>query len=244
MRVTFAGTGDAFGSGGRFNTCFMIEAGGERALIDCGASSLIALKSLDIDLNSIRSIFISHLHGDHFGGLPFFILDGQFAAGRGQPLAITGPPGITKRLDLAMEVLFPRSSTTERIFDVEVIELAARKPRQVNGFEIECFKVEHFSGAAPYAQRLSAGGRTLVYSGDTQWCDGLVAAADGADLLICECSQYDRPVRFHLDYRTIVANRDKLNVRRLILTHMSPAVLDRLDDLEIETAEDGMVIEI
>ncbi len=244
MRVTFAGTGDAFGSGGRFNTCFMVEADDARALIDCGASSLIALKGLGIDPNSIRTIFISHLHGDHFGGLPFFILDGQFGAVRSAPLTVTGPPGLERRLGEAMEVLFPRSSSAKRPFEVEIIELPARRPRGVNGFEIECFEVEHFSGAPSYAQRLRGGGRTFVYSGDTQMCEGLVAAAQGAHLLVCECYQYDKPVRFHLDYRTIAANRGALGAERIILTHMSPAMLDRLDALEIETAHDGLVIEL
>jgi len=74
MQVQFIGSGDAFGSGGRFNTCFHVTGKKMNFLIDCGASSLIALKANNIDLNSIDTILFSHFHADHFGGIPFFML--------------------------------------------------------------------------------------------------------------------------------------------------------------------------
>src|SRR5262249_33892577 len=87
--VRFIGSGDAFGSGGRFQTCILLEGNTESALIDCGASSLVALKASGINPSTMGSILITHLHGDHFGGIPFFILDAQFAK-RTQPLIIAG----------------------------------------------------------------------------------------------------------------------------------------------------------
>ena len=104
MKVRFLGTGDAFGSGGRFNTCFHVAHLGGAFLIDCGVSSMIAMRKFGVDPNGIQVIFITHLHGDHFGGLPFFILDGQLVSRRTQPLTIAGPPGLGDRLSAAMEV--------------------------------------------------------------------------------------------------------------------------------------------
>ena len=93
MQLRFVGCGDALGSGGRFNTCFHVT--GERAnfLIDCGASSLVALKSYGIAREAIDVILITHFHGDHFAGLPFLLLDAQFTR-RTRPLVIAGPEGI------------------------------------------------------------------------------------------------------------------------------------------------------
>ena len=104
MRLTIIGCGDAFGSGGRFNTCFMVEAGGRRVLLDCGASSLVAMKAQGIAPNMIDGVILSHLHGDHFGALPFMLLDAQFLSPRDRPLVIAGPPGTRERLDAACEV--------------------------------------------------------------------------------------------------------------------------------------------
>ena len=82
MRLTIVGSGDAFGSGGRFNTCFFLETAKSVLLVDCGASTPVALKAHALDPNRIDGIVLSHLHGDHFGGLPFLFLDGQFQIGR------------------------------------------------------------------------------------------------------------------------------------------------------------------
>src|SRR5215471_14106766 len=128
MQLRFIGCGDAFGSGGRFNTCFRVTTSTTNFLIDCGASSLVAMRKLGVEPNSIPTIFITHLHGDHFGGLPFFILDAQFASRRAVPLTIAGPPGLKQRLTDAMEVLFPGSSTIERRFAVEIVEYESPTP--------------------------------------------------------------------------------------------------------------------
>src|ERR1041384_3872268 len=103
MRLTVVGSGDAFGSGGRFNTCFHLATGERTVLIDCGATSLVALKAHGMDPNTIDAIVLSHLHGDHFGGIPFLMLDGQYLARRERPLLLAGPPGSAVRIPALME---------------------------------------------------------------------------------------------------------------------------------------------
>jgi ribonuclease BN (tRNA processing enzyme) len=81
VRVTVEGSGDAFGSGARYQTCIALTGDGQghpTLLVDCGATALTALCEQQIDPNRIRTVVVSHVHGDHFGGLPFLILDGQF----------------------------------------------------------------------------------------------------------------------------------------------------------------------
>ena len=130
MRVRFAGSRDAFGGGGRWQTCIHLAAGGQVLLADCGATSLVALKAQGLDPNAVGAVVVTHLHGDHFGGLPFLILDGQFAH-RSAPLLVAGPPGIRDRLAEAMATLFPGSSSAHRRFPVQVTELevAVLRPR-------------------------------------------------------------------------------------------------------------------
>jgi ribonuclease BN (tRNA processing enzyme) len=75
VSIKFLGSGDAFGSGGRLQTCILIETAGAKFLLDCGASALISMKRFGISTADIDKILLTHLHGDHFGGIPFFILD-------------------------------------------------------------------------------------------------------------------------------------------------------------------------
>ena len=244
MRIQFLGSGDAFGSGGRFNTCILVEAAASVFLIDCGASSLIAMRRFQVAPNRIHTIFISHLHGDHFGGLPFFILDAQLVSRRVEPLTIVGPPGMRQRLAEAMEVLFPGSSRVERKFAIESSELDPGTPAVVNGVRVTPYLVVHTSGAPPLALRFEVDGRVVTYSGDTEWTASLVPAACGADLFIAEAYFFEKQVKFHLDYQTLRRHLGELRPKRLILTHMSQDMLARLGGLEDEAADDGKVVEI
>lgn len=119
VRVTLLGSGDAFGSGGRFQACVSLSAGPARHLIDRGASSLIAMRRSDLAPNWARAILLTHLHGDHFGGVPFFIPDAQLNSRRTAPIVVAGPLGPKRRIEEAMEVLFPGSSGGRRRLEVE-----------------------------------------------------------------------------------------------------------------------------
>jgi ribonuclease BN (tRNA processing enzyme) len=220
-----------------------MESSDFACLIDCGASSLIALKRAAVDPNEIDAILITHLHGDHFGGIPFLILDGQFSR-RSRRLLIAGPPGLTERVVQAMEVFFPGSSRAERRFEVMFLELAEATTMAVGPLQVTPYEVVHACGAPPYALRVELDGRTVVYSGDTAWTDRLVSAVAGADLFISEAYFYEKPVRFHLDYATLMRHRSKLDCRRLIVTHMAPDMLARIPELPIEAAHDGLEVSL
>jgi ribonuclease BN (tRNA processing enzyme) len=246
VTVTFAGSGDAFGSGGRYQACIHLGAAGLLpVLLDCGATSLSALKACGLDPGEISTVFISHLHGDHFGGLPFLILDGQFS-GRTSPLTVAGPPGTADRLRQAMETSFPGSSGARRRFGVDVVELTPGRTSAVRGIEITTWEVDHPSGAPPLALRLGVAGTVIAYTGDTAWTDSLAAAADGADLLIAEAYYYDKAVPYHLRYTDLAQRRASLRSRRIVLTHMSADLLARAGEgqLAFETARDGLVIHL
>jgi ribonuclease BN (tRNA processing enzyme) len=84
----------------------------------------------------------------------------------------------------------------------------------------------------------------IAYSGDTEWTDNLINAARGADMFVCECNFFARRAPGHLDYGTITEKRRHLGCERLVLTHMGEDVLARLGELDIETAADGLTIEV
>jgi ribonuclease BN (tRNA processing enzyme) len=245
MRVTIVGCGDAFGSGGRFNTCFCLEAAGKRFLIDCGASTHVALNAHGIDANTIDAIILSHLHGDHFGGIPFLLLHGQFLSPRERPLLIAGPPGSTERITALVEACFPRSSRNKWRFPWSVMEIPVGAPTNVLGLSVVSTEVIHFSGAPSTALRISDGAKIFSYSGDTQWTEALLPVARGADLFIVECYDYDRELTGHMNWATIKQRLADLHARRVMLTHMNPTMLAKTDEakaLGVLVAEDGLVL--
>jgi ribonuclease BN (tRNA processing enzyme) len=244
MELTFLGSGDAFGSGGRFQTCFHVRDQKGAFLVDCGASAMIAIRKFAIDPNAIRAILITHLHGDHFGGVPFFILDAQLASRRTAPLTIAGPPGLRDRLLAAMENFFPGSATMELRFALHIRELEPHVAQDVEGILVKPYGVKHACGAPPFALRLTVEGKVLCYSGDTEWTEGLHEAALGADLFIAETYFFNKPVKFHLDYATLARHLPELGAKRVVLTHMSPDMLARAQETGCEVADDGMVISV
>ena len=241
--VTFAGCGDAFGSGGRFQACIHIrpEAPQAPVLLDCGATSLTALRRSGLDPGEIGAVFVSHLHGDHFGGLPFLILDGQFSR-RAAPLVIVGPPGTKQRLAAAMECLFPGSTQVRRRFEVSVIELSPGRAQHVAGVTAHAWEASHPSGAPALILRLAVGGAVIAYTGDTAWTPDVAQAARDADLLIAEAYYWDKAVPHHLRHTDLAEH--EITARRVILTHMSADMLARQHQAVHEAARDGLVITV
>jgi ribonuclease BN (tRNA processing enzyme) len=225
----------------------MIEASGTVILLDCGASAMVGLKARQVDLNAIDGVILSHLHGDHFGALPFLLLDWQFHLRRDRPLVIAGPPGTRERLDAALEVFFPRSSRNTWRFPLEVIEVTPGVPDEVLGFAIRTAEVVHFSGTPSTAVRIGRGGKVLSYSGDTEWTDALIPIADGADLLIVECYDRSRDLPGHMNFERLKQNRAALRAGSIMLTHMNPTMLACRDEARGEgflVADDGLVLDV
>src|SRR4029453_4779784 len=229
MQLTILGCGDAFGAGGNLQTSFLGRASAPTFLIDCGVTSLIGMRRLGFEPNDIDTVFVTHLHGDHFGGLAWFLVDAIYASARKRPLVVTGPKSIAERFAVAAETLYPGITATKRNFDFVFLEYEERTPIAVGPVTVVPFEVHHPSGAPPYALRFSLDGKVLVFTGDTGWVESLCEAAHGADLLISECFQYDVTLPIHLDYKTIDANFARLGAKRVLLTQNWEANLAATD---------------
>ena len=247
MKLTIAGSGDAFGSGGRLNTCFFLETAKATLLVDCGASALPALKGLKLDPNRIDGIVLSHLHGDHFGGVPFLLLDAQFLSRRDRPLLIAGPPGTRARIDALMEAVFPKSTGSKWKFAWDVLEIPVGVETDVLGHSVLTAEVIHQSGTPSTALRLSDGVKVFAYSGDTEWTDALLPIARDADLFVCECYAYAGRLTGHMVWEILKARIGDLRARQLMITHMGPGMLAQRGEAAaagVLVAEDGLVLEI
>src|SRR5262245_49748213 len=246
MRLTIVGSGDAFGSGARFNTCFWLETAQATLMVDCGASWPVALKGRGLDFGRIDAVILSHLHGDHFGGLVFILFDEQLLRRRERPLVIAGPPTTRARLEAALEVFFPRAASNQWRFPFEIVEIEPGHKIELLGHSIVTTEVIHQSGAPSTAVRINDGRSTFTYSGDTEWTAALVPIADGADFFMLECYAYARYIPGHLTWEILKPRLPELRAKRIMVTHMNSRMLSHLDELKaagLEIAEDGAVVE-
>jgi ribonuclease BN (tRNA processing enzyme) len=245
MHLQFIGCGDAFGSGGRFNTCFHLVGNRINALIDCGATSLVALNKLAIERNDIDVIFISHFHADHVGGVPFFILEASHVLKRERPLTIAGPPGLKARFPELMECAFPGTKTMQPRFPLTLLDLEIGQRSEAGPIGVTPFRVMHDDRAGPcLGFRFEAEGKVIGFSGDTEWTDALIDIGREADLFICECYMPEKAVRTHMVFTALEQRLQEIRPKRLILTHMSNDMLAHRARARFETAEDGMVVEL
>jgi ribonuclease BN (tRNA processing enzyme) len=242
--VRFVGCGDAFGSGGRFNTCILVDVPSCRFAIDFGASSLIALKAQGIDHNSISTIICTHIHGDHCGGVPFLLMDAMLGAKRTAPLTIAGPKGIHAGILAMRDALFPGMERMIPKFDLEFVEIETASERSLGPINVTTFPAIHTPETNPMSVRVAVDGKIIAYTGDGEWTPDMPALARGADLLIAECYFYEKPVKFHLNYPTLKEHWHELDARRIVLTHLSPEMIGKADLIAEICAYDGMVVGI
>jgi ribonuclease BN (tRNA processing enzyme) len=247
MKVTVVGSGDAWGSGGRSHTCFKVDLAGRCVVADFGASALVSWHRLGLDPLEVDAFVISHLHGDHFGGLPFFLLESQFERKRTRPLEIVGPPGTQARLNALLDVFFPKLIGREWRFPWTVRELPPGTPADLLGLCVETTQVIHSPGAIDTALRFTDGHQSFAYSGDTQWTEALVRVASGTDLFITECFAWEPGVPGHIAWPELREAVPRLDASRIAVTHMGRTVLDRTGELETEglaVCSDGLVFDI
>jgi len=245
VTVTLLGTGDAFASFGRCQAGYLIDAPGGRILMEAGPGLMPALKSHGVAPDSFDLLLISHLHGDHFGGLPFLILDYIWETPRKKVLTIAGPARLEQRTWLLMRTMFPHFELDKVKHKLKFVVLEPGSSTRLGKFKVSAIRSPHTKPEISLSLRIDGGGKSIVFSGDSGWNDELVELSAGADLFLCECTYYESAhLKFHLNYPLLAANRDKFKVRRMVLTHLGREVLSREDEIDLEMGYDGMKIEI
>jgi ribonuclease BN (tRNA processing enzyme) len=244
IRITCLGSGDAFSSGGRRMSGYFIETPESVLLLDCGPTLLEALRSLNLSAASLDMVFLSHLHGDHFVGMPFLFLHCLYIEPRTRPLRIAGPPGTESRVRSLFDLIYTDTAAETLPFDLSFIEAIPGIAIETKDIRVVPFPVPHQASPPSLGCEIIGGGQKIVYSGDSGWTEELPTRTQGADLFLCECTFFESRSDTHLDYPRIMENCGRFGAKRILLTHLGQEVLNRRSEVALEMAHDGLVIEL
>ena len=244
MKLHILGCGDAFGSGGRNQSGYLIETNERLFLLDCGPTTLLAMKRAGLAPQRLDAIFLSHLHGDHFGGIPFFLIEFLYQKPPDRPLTIAGPPGTEERVLQLFKVMYGGGKNPKetpwlhfRVLRPEILE-------SVDDIDVLPFRVPHQTHDVSLGLKVTYQGKQILFSGDSAWTDLFIEHARGVDLFLCECSFFDEQPGMHVNYRVLQSKLPSLECKRIVLTHLGEDMLARSRELAGTVAEDGLVLEI
>ena len=255
MKITILGSADAFNSSGRCHSCYLVEGPGYGpVMIDFGGSGMVALHKAGRTQPELAGVAITHLHGDHLGGLPFLILDAAYNHPRTAPLPLVGPFGLADRIKVLFQGTYRELPDKPLKFEIPITEITPGQRAAIAGLTIEGFAADHMDPPEqPLSFRITTpDGKSVAFSGDTAMNPQLLAAADQVDMLIAECSALVPPIGRHctwLDWKAVLPT---LTARRVVLSHLNHRVRDEIPRLLAEApanvaltfADDGLIFEI
>jgi ribonuclease BN (tRNA processing enzyme) len=215
LDLLFLGTGNAFAAEGSAFNSFLVNG---RYLFDSGPTILQQIRRARMNPDDIDVVLVSHFHGDHFFGLPFLFLE-FWRRERRKELTIAGPPGIAERAEMLFETGFPGMPVRPNAYRRRYIEVSDGLECEAAGLEFTAAEVEHVASLRCFAFRGHANGRTIMYSGDSKLCKGLLRLAPGAEVLVMDCSNGGDPV--HMSQKDVAIVRQKApEDATTIVTHL------------------------
>jgi ribonuclease BN (tRNA processing enzyme) len=217
VQVTVVGSAGSFPSADSPASCYLIDTGDFRLVLDLGNGAVGALQRY-ARLTGIDAICLSHLHADHcldMCGLS--VAQNYDPAGPRPRIPVYGPAGTAGRLSRAL------GSDHLGMPDAFEFSTLTAGSIEIGPLKITTAVVNH--PVETYAFRIEHAGQVLAYSADTGPCDELVRLADGADVLLCEASFVDGPelpADLHLTARQAAEHAARAGVGELVLTHLVP----------------------
>ncbi|MGI8612963.1 MAG: MBL fold metallo-hydrolase [Nocardioidaceae bacterium] len=222
MRLTVVGCSGSFPGPTSAASCYLVQAPHEgrtfSLVLDLGSGAFGPLQT-HVGLFALDAVALSHLHADHCLDLTACYVSRKYDRDPHPPLPVHGPRGTAERVARAYDL--PPGQDMARQFTF--LDWVPDQPRRIGPFTVTPVRVRH--PVETFALRVDAGGRSLVYSGDTGPCAALEALATGADVLLAEASfveSDDNPPDLHLTGLQAAVHAAGARVGRLLLTHVPP----------------------
>lgn len=268
--IVFLGTGSPLPNADRCGAGQVVVAGEQHVLVDCGWGAARRILPAGLTARAIDTAIFTHMHTDHITDFPDFLFL-RWTSGATKALRVFGPEGTREMVDgflmaLRRDIGFRLAHHAGKLhpdgIKVEVTEVPTTKRAErfltVGGLEVESFEVDHFPVVPAFGYRFAFEGRTAVLSGDTSFCATLAAAAEGADVLVCEAlnvamieerivglrkmgwelqaSLFEDVPGYHMPTTDVARLARDAGVGRLVLSHLIPPVPNKGPTFEAFTA--------
>jgi len=218
LELTFLGSGNAFSQGGRYWSSFLVE---RQYLFDAPPTLLPHLKRLEVPLAELEVVFITHLHGDHFMGLPFLFLEYLHLTKRKEDLFIVGPPGIQETMEDFADRCYP-GVTREAGYGRRYVDALPGHDQRTGRVTFRAVPMNHGRDSLEcFGYRVNIGGKTVAYTGDTMFCEEIFELAEGADILVLDCTYSQGTGPEHMGLNDVKVVRERVQPETaIILTHL------------------------
>ncbi len=223
-KVTILGSGTCVPSLKRSSCSVLVEMGNSRLLFDSGPGTMRRLLEAKTTIFDISFIFYSHLHPDHTGEFATFLFATKYPDGnmRKSPLTVVAGKGFSDFYHKLKGVYGEWLELEPGLLNIVELDIKGKDSLGFDNFTVESMPMEHTSQSLAYRVTDSCG-LSVVYSGDTDYCDGLIALSKDAHILICESALPDEmKVKGHLTPSEAGRIATRANVGKLVLTHFYP----------------------
>lgn len=208
----------------RSSCSVLVEAGGSLILLDAGPGTMRRLLESGHLIYDIDAVFLSHFHPDHCGELVNFLFSTKYPnedQRMGKPLVIAAGPGLNRFYFGLRSIFGDWMDLPCGSFQKIEIDNGIPENIMIGNAKISAIKVEHKPESLAY--RIECEGISMVYSGDTDYSEGLISLAENCDVLVCESAMPDSmKVPGHLTPSLAGKIAELAGVKHLVLTHFYP----------------------
>lgn len=243
MKILMVGTG-SIGAKER-SACTLIN---DELLIDLGNGNVKTIKQYGNDISKINTVFITHLHGDHYADIPFLIADREILQYTGRldtDLIIYGPEALEEKTRCVCEAFFGKYEKKKKLTRTSFKKVEEGKTEKINGYEITPYLVDHYDVKPAYGYVVKKDGKSVGFSGDSLYCEAIDEIIKNSDISVLDMSS-QKPTPSHMNMEDIIKLCNKYPEKKMIATHMHAEIRKPANDLKIPNLiipNDGYVLE-
>jgi ribonuclease BN (tRNA processing enzyme) len=218
MKLTVLGCGTPLSGAEKATSGYLIDDGKVSLVFDLGFGSFKNLQRI-AQAKNINHVFFSHMHLDHIGDFPSFLYHRNglvyMKTSQPSPVSVFGPEGIRKYYDFCKQNIDHLAD----LYPVAIEELESSKKR-IGNYTITTNNLKHYEKPC-LGYRIESEGKTIVYSGDTGYCEELIELAYNADLLVIECTfSKEKKDGGHMNSTDCGLIAQKAGAKKVLLTHI------------------------